>query len=155
MSTTTPTKIKQTDDVLRRNVAFMSAVVRNAWALKIWKDKMESSMKSYVRKVKASINNISREALKIIITSQISNNAKLLMHVANEVNESYSWLDTHVAKMNSLIRRVCECASDNTHLKTRVMSLLQVMRRPRLPNITILTQTIKARPSLARRSFRR
>lgn len=136
-------------------IKFTVSILNHAFELKNWSKKMHDSMGTYVTKVLNSIESITREGIRLVM----SQSPVMTIATANKISGimtqriyCISKLQESVDKMNSLIQQVMTNPGDNSELKRKVLELLEQMRRPKLPvlELTAVKPAKKAR-SLWRR----
>lgn len=131
-------------------IKFTVSILNHAFGLKKWSEAMHKSMGTYVAKVLNSIESITREGIRLIM----SQSPVMTIATANKISAMMmqriyciSRLQESVDKMNSLIHQVMTTPNDNSDLKRKVLELLGQMRTPTLPivDLAALNPTKKAR----------
>lgn len=119
-------------------VAFATQIVKHMVELSVWRTKMITSMDSYVTKVEAQIWEAYQYAVNVINESNLIGKRGLLMFMDAQKDEAERQLMNTIARMDSLIADTIGSNSSNKQLKAKILALLQEMRKPRLPDISVI-----------------
>jgi hypothetical protein len=120
------------------HVDFAIKLLQHTWALKKWSDKMMLSMASYTEKVNTSIDEMWKAVMSILILLPPKLATKLMIPCCYEFEAARMDLRFKEALMKHLVKNTMATQGCNAQLKCKVLKLLEVMRRPKMPSIEFL-----------------
>jgi hypothetical protein len=127
----------------RLRLQYASKIVRHMIDLTVWRAQMGDSMLLYIEKVLNQIWNIYQQGMNMLIASRRDNIEDLQWVLNEEKGVAEDDLYEKCEKMRGLIDQVVQNPSSNKLLKKEVLALLQIMRRPLLPDLTPITTALK------------
>lgn len=127
------------EEAMRENLQIQYGVkiIKHMIDIAAWVDQMNTSMDTYITKVEAQIYRIYQQGIIMIANSRLHDVNRLIAVITEEKDAAEADLLKKCERMKELIFDVARCEGSNKVLKQQVLELLQIMRKPKLPDIHI------------------